>query len=366
MEKERINRRLFLKVASSAALLPHSMRADVHRKISPLVIFFQGGAQSSYEFLSPLVSAPSELRGSVEAIEANNGELIDSRWQKFAAVANQVAVIRDLDSGNVSHDAFPVVGDPSDHAEKLSSGGIPHPFIELPSNFSDLSQLKEERGMHIKWDKDEKRFKPPEIKVEEGTKDRMALLRSLEHPIRGAELMEKNRELAYTLLSGGGKMLHDPFVKAEKERYGNHPIGDACALASQFAQSGAGVTLVYNEFLEGWDLHSKIKEGYDTIIPPTDQALAELIIDSRRHGFVLLTTTEHGRTRNVNSSAGRDHHNVSYAVLSGGGIRAGVHGKLKSNGEFSETPVTGKILMKTVLQACGLEQDRFETINSIL
>ena len=75
---------------------------------------------------------------------------------------------------------------------------------------------------------------------------------------RKVERMEQNRELAANLLLGGGKAVTEPFVNAVKdhERYGNHPIGDACALVSNFAQSGAGVTLVYNEFESGWDMHS--------------------------------------------------------------------------------------------------------------
>ena len=82
-----------------------------------------------------------------------------------------------------------------------------------------------------------------------------------------------------------------------------------------------------------------------------------MILDARRHGFVLLMTTEHGRWPTINGNGGREHHNVSYAVLAGGSTHGGaVIGSINQTGNIASDVVDGKRLMKTVLQACGVEQ----------
>lgn len=374
MEHTGLSRRLFISTAAVGAaevisplLLRSSgeVRAETRRKLLPLVIFFQGGAQSPYEFVSPLTDSPRELKGDGDVIRAKNGMLIDSRWPAFADISDKTAVIRSLNAGNVAHDANPVVGQPGKLGDKFADGGIPHPLIELPSNFSDLSRLDRTIGMHIRWNDAEQRFAPPPIDADPRLDEKMELLRKLEsHSVEVSgpkiERMERNRTLAASLLGGTANALKTPFerAQAQKERYGNHPIGDACALASELAQSGAGVTVVYNEFQRGWDLHTNMREGYDAIIPPTDRALAELILDARRHGFVLLMTSEHGRTPVINSSGGRDHFTTSYAVLAGGSVREGeIIGSVDKRGGIAHEEVKGDKLMATALAACGEKTD---------
>lgn len=369
---EQLSRRLFLQVASTmsiAHLTPKALQADTRKKIIPLVIFFQGGAQSPYEFVSPLTESPRELRGDGETITASNGIQIDSRWPEFAKIADKTAVVRSLHSGNISHNAQPVVGQPGTLGDTMASGGIPHSLIELPSNFSDLSQLKRDLGLDIRWNDAEKRFVPPKIETDERLEGRLQLLKQMEKPVAGpaVERMHANRELAASLLRGSA--LKTPFEMAgkERERYGNHPIGDACALASSLAQSGAGVTVVYNEFGRGWDLHDTMREGYDIIIPPTDKALAELITDARRHGFAVLMTSEHGRTPRINTGAGRDHYTTDYAVMAGGSIREdAVIGTVAKNGDIRDDEMKGDKLMATMLQACGLKAENPTLVESRL
>ncbi len=371
---EQLSRRLFLQVASATsltALAPKTLQADTRNKILPLVIFFQGGAQSPYEFVSPLVDSSKEIRGDGDIITASNGIPIDARWTEFAKIANKTAVVRSLHSGNVNHDAQPVVGQPGTLGDKMASGGIPHSLIELPSTFSDISKLKRNLGMDIRWNEDQKRFVPPEIATDERLEMRLKLLEKIDQPMPGhtAQRMHANRELAASLLTGGGGALKTPFEKAtkERERYGNHPIGDACALASALAQSGAGVTLVYNEFGRGWDLHNNMQEGYDQIIPPTDKALAELIMDARRHNFAVLMTSEHGRTPKINSSGGRDHFTTDYAVMAGGNIREdAVIGRVAKDGGIRDDEIKGDKLMATMLQACGLKAENPTLVESRL
>lgn len=375
---EHLSRRLFLQVGVTAlpSFIPHvkcaEAREDTRRKILPLVIFFQGGAQSAFEFVSPLSDSPRELRGDNEIIIGRNGMPLDSRWPKFADVADQTTVIRSLDSGNVNHDARPVVGQPGKHGNTLANGGLPNQLIELPSTFSDLSRLDDKQPMHIQWSEEQQRFTPPEITVDTRIAQKMELLYALEKEgyFISDDTHVQNRNLAASLLSGSSDALHAPFRYSEHEkmRYGNHPIGDACALASGFAQSGGGVTVVYNEFDDGWDMHSEMDRRYEELIPPTDHALRELILDSRRHGFILLMTSEHGRTPIINANGGRDHGQTDYAILSGPSINKGlVMGKVARDGSIFDERVEGKHIMTTALEACGLQaENRGNVIKGVL
>ncbi len=334
----------------------------------PLVIFFQGGAQSPYEFVSPLTQAPSEMRGEQGVMRCANGDMIDDRWKEFAKVAHKTSVIHSLDSGNTEHDGKYIVGDTMKQAEKLSNGWIPYPHIRVPSIWPGSAKIHPGSFL-VGYDEKQNAFRPPLLEDSPPSLGmRYELLRSLELPLSGTEKMEKNRDLAASLLLGGNT-LKKPYEKAQKaeERYGTHPIGKAAALAVEMAKAGAGITFLYNESGDGWDSHVKIKEKYDALIPPTDQALAQLILDSRRYGFTLLCTTEHGRTNLINQYGGRDHSTVGYAVLAGEGIQEGSsYGSLDKRGNIRDNGVRGKELMTTALHACGLSQDRSMTINQIL
>src|SRR3989344_1702494 len=364
-----VNRRTFLKVSTLAglglAIDPTIQRslAATREDIKPLIIFMQGGAQSPYEFVSPLTDSPSEFCGPCSTINATNGIRIGEHWKEFAKVAKDTAVIRSLDAQNNEHKSKHLFGGSNElckQAEQLAHGGIPHPFIALPSNFKDFTGLDPNAGFKIEWNDKEKRYTPPPIELVPHLSKRMDLLRDLESwtsERKPVKLMEKNRELAASLLLGGDK-LHAPFKNAEKqtERYGDNEIGRAAALAAEFAKSGAGVTFIYNEFQQGWDMHNDLQARMNQLAPPTDRALAELIRDARRHGFVVLCTTEHGRTPRMNSGAGRDHHNVGYMIGAGGGFAEGmVHGSLDKQGDIKTLPVKADQVMPTTLKACGVD-----------
>ena len=359
---ERMSRRSFLAISAAGLAGVQSVQASTKNKIMPIVIFFQGGAQSPYEFVSP-IAGPNEYRGDVTSTRAKNGSLIDSRWQKTCEVLHKASVVKSLDCGNTSHNAKYVVGDSMQKgAGKFSHGGIPHPFIELPSIFTDRAQLDPNIGFHVQWNKEENRFAPPPIQADPGLRKRLELLHVLE--TRGQQLsspaitlMQENRELAFSLLLGGDKLTR-PFSDAEKQlnRFGDNQIGRSAALASSFAQQGAGISFVYNEQGKGWDMHTSIKDRSDELIPPTDQAIAALIDDAHHHGFLLLVTSEHGRTPRINASGGRDHHNVGYAVLAGPGIAQGkTYGDIDSYGEITQDMVKGDALMNTLYDASGID-----------
>jgi len=361
-----LNRRNFLVVSTLGLAGVSTVEAATRKKILPLVVFMQGGAQSPYEFVGALPDAPKEIRGEVGIKRTKQGMPIGEHWPRFSEVASKTAIARAVDSQNTSHNAKWLFGkDLSPQAEKMATG-IPFPFIELPSVYSDLAQVNDKHSFNLDWDKRQKRFVPPDMKPNPALLGRAELLKKLDRMPPSTEIMrnhEKNREMAIALLAGGD--LEAPFREAEKnlDRYGDNPIGKSASLAAEFAKSGAGISFVYNELGAGWDMHSKLKERTAKLAPPTDQALAELILDARRYGFVVLCTTEHGRSPKLSYGGGRNHHNVSYAIGAGGKfVEGALLGELDNTGNIKKDGIKADQVLGTALAACGLDTERVEKL----
>ena len=95
-----------------------------------------------------------------------------------------------------------------------------------------------------------------------------------------------------------------------------------------------------------------------------DQAIAALIRDLEERKMLdstlVMVTSEFGRTPNINSREGRDHHPRAWSVvLAGGGIRGGVvHGATDDRGDkVIAKPVTIANLLATMLSHLGVAPD---------
>ena len=135
---------------------------------------------------------------------------------------------------------------------------------------------------------------------------------------------------------------------AERALYGGTVFGDSMLVARNLVAANLGTKFVHVTFT-GWDMHQNIYStaaGAASLInrgPVLDAGLAQLLVDlsnmpsPTREGKTLLETTlivmmgEFGRTppnrygpTGLNAGNGRDHYaNVQFAVVAGGGTRAG-------------------------------------------
>ncbi|MFN9912312.1 MAG: DUF1501 domain-containing protein, partial [Pirellulaceae bacterium] len=97
-------------------------------------------------------------------------------------------------------------------------------------------------------------------------------------------------------------------------------------MARRLVESGVRfVSLTYG----GWDMHTKITDGFRRQMPTLDQALAALLEDLDSRGMLsktlVMVSSEFGRTPKINPEAGRDHWPKVFSVmLAGGGIQGGV------------------------------------------
>ena len=103
----------------------------------------------------------------------------------------------------------------------------------------------------------------------------------------------------------------------------------------------------------GWDTHTDIKGRLGKLAAPMDQALVALLADAQAHGFVVLCTSEFGRTPRINAAGGRHHHDVHWMIGFGGEFRPAVVGQYTKQGRIAKDPIPNEHIAPTLLLAAG-------------
>ncbi len=129
-------------------------------------------------------------------------------------------------------------------------------------------------------------------------------------------------------------------TEEDKTRYGSDEFGLGCILARNILDADAGTRFIYIYDGDHWDHHSGIfdrkkKWNHYTTCPRFDKGLVSLLQDlEARPGTasgktmldetLIVTTSEFGRTPEMNPVAGRDHWRQAYTSLfAGGGVVGG-------------------------------------------
>ncbi len=147
-----------------------------------------------------------------------------------------------------------------------------------------------------------------------------------------------------------------------KTRYGKNAFGQGCLLARRLVEHGVRFVEVS---LGGWDTHNSNFVNVPEQCNMLDSALATLLDDLERRGLLETTlvvlATEFGRTPEINTNEGRDHHPTAFScLLAGGGVRGGhVHGSTDERGaKLVEKAVTIPDFNATIGYALGLPLDQ--------
>ncbi|MFT5467788.1 MAG: hypothetical protein ACI8UO_002895 [Verrucomicrobiales bacterium] len=143
-----------------------------------------------------------------------------------------------------------------------------------------------------------------------------------------------------------------------RERYGLNNFGQGVLLARRLAENGVRFIEVTSG---GWDTHNANFVNLPDKANELDTALSALLTDLDRRGMLadtlVVLATEFGRTPEINSNEGRDHHPQAFSgLLAGGGIRGGqVFGKTN---ELGSAVIEDKIRVPdfnaTIAYALGL------------
>ncbi|PCJ61383.1 MAG: sulfatase [Candidatus Hydrogenedentota bacterium] len=135
-----------------------------------------------------------------------------------------------------------------------------------------------------------------------------------------------------------------------------------CLLARRMAERGVRFIQLYHR---GWDHHSKIREGLETVTELVDQASAALVMDLKQRGMLddtlVIWGGEFGRTPMAQGD-GRDHHIRGFSLwMAGGGVKGGVtYGSTDELGYAAvENPVHVHDFHATMLHLLGIDHERF-------
>ena len=150
--------------------------------------------------------------------------------------------------------------------------------------------------------------------------------------------------------------------EAIRERYGKNPFGQGCLLARRLLEHGVSFVEVA---MGGWDTHNSNFVNVPTQAGVLDAAFSTLLDDLARRGMLddtlIVLATEFGRTPEINTNEGRDHHPQAFTcVLAGGGVKGGtVYGKTDERGaKILDKPVKVTDFNATIGYALGLPLDQ--------
>lgn len=186
----------------------------------------------------------------------------------------------------------------------------------------------------------------------------------------GDARLDRYQQMAFSLLQSD-KLRNALDLRLEPERaregYGHTLFGQSCLAARRLVEAGSRVvTVMWDEFgLAGhaWDTHyDQYRRLKEALAPGFDTAWHGLILDLEQRGLLeetlVVCTSEHGRTPQINSVAGRDHWSRVYATLvAGGGVKKGfvLGASDKHGGEVADRPVSPKDLLATIYHLLGID-----------
>jgi hypothetical protein len=393
------HRRAFLRVGGLALaglslpdLLTIKARAAEARravvKDRSIIFLFLHGGPSQTETFDPKMTAPVEFRSTTGEVATRlPGVTFGGTFQRLAALADRLAVVRSFTTGDGNHDIKPVVGRDSLGANLGSIyarvAGRNHPTTGLPTNvllfpravdpstqpgrtnFGRFNATGSLGAGYAPFDpsgggqlQQDLRLSVPLERLE----DRRRLLAQLDGVRFGLaergllDAMDRVREQALQTVLGGVADAFDlkkedprvvarydtaPLVRPENidrrwRNYNNYvdnakTLGRLLLLARRLCERGCGFVTVTTNFV--WDMHSDVNnagvaEGMRYMGVPLDYAVSAFLADVAARGLsdriLLVVCGEMGRTPRINRNGGRDHWgNLAPLLLAGGGLRTG-------------------------------------------
>jgi hypothetical protein len=395
---EGATRRDFLKVGAlgTAALsLPALLRSRAEAASqgsktvndTSVVWLWLGGGPTHIETFDPKMSAPSEFRSTVGAIETSvPGIQIGSVLPHMAQVAQHMAFVRSFAHSNSGHGGgthYVMTGYDNKGADngapstKPSLGSITSRYRGASNSASGIPSYVRMSNVsfdgpawlgatYAPFDVGGQARRNMDMNVQlDRLSDRRGLLKDLDRISRDVDrsgMMQGLDEFegqAFNLIMGSAKAAFDVSKEDPKlrSRYGSQ-LGEQLLTARRLCEAGCGfVSLQYG----GWDMHGKIVSSLNQKCPDLDRAVAAFVQDVADRGLqekiLLVITGEFGRTPRVNNNAGRDHWApLSTLALSGGGLKTGlVVGESSAKAEVPQTrPIGPQDLMATVFHVLGM------------
>jgi Protein of unknown function (DUF1501) len=213
--------------------------------------------------------------------------------------------------------------------------------------------------------------KPPDYLTDTSFEKRKELIDKFDKKFR-AKFKDRQVQAYTDLYAEASSLLGSAELKAfdlskekseDRDRYGRTAFGQGCLLARRLIENDVRCVEVN---LSGWDMHSGIfdNSGLPSRASILDRAFGNLLKDLAASGLLqetlIVLATEFGRSPELNSNAGRDHHPAVFSsILAGAGIRGGqFYGKSdKAAHAVEQDGVLPSEFNATIAKAMGLPLD---------
>jgi hypothetical protein len=400
---DRFERRQFLSVAAKSALgvsllpsLDQALLAADRKgasKAKRLIYLFMSGGMTHIDTFD--LKPGHENQGTTKPISTNvPGCQISEHLPTLASQFDKMAVVRSMNTQTGDHEGgeylmrtsyeeiaterHPSIGPWVQRLLGRQSKSLPDTvMISPPANhpsagfldptFNPLPIADPNRGLE--------NTKQPEYLTDASFKKRKELIDKFDKGFR-AKFKDKQVKAYTDLYSEASALLDSAELKAfdltkekseDRDRYGRDAFGQGCLLARRLIENDVRCVEVN---LAGWDMHSGIFDG--SALPSRaailDRAVGNLLKDLTASGLLkdtlVVLATEFGRSPEINSNAGRDHHPAVFsAMLAGAGIQGGqFYGKSdKAGHSVDENGVVPAQFNATIAKAMGLPIDEIIT-----
>jgi len=353
-----------------------------------VVFLFMHGGPSQIETFDPKMMAPSEIRSATGEIKTRlPGITFGSTFEKLAAMANRLSIVRSFTTGDSRHDIKPIM---SKHSLDANIGslyanvvGTNNPTTGMPTNALLFPQAVDSTSMpgFNKFGKfaatgslssvyapftpgaggdlqKNMQLSMPMHRLD----NRRELLSQLDQAkwafdaASSATEIDGLRSQAFDTILGGVADAFDlskedpatvarydtsklvPYANIDK-KWNNHKryndntksLGKLMLLARRLCEAGCGFVTVTTNFV--WDMHADsnnagVAEGMGYMGVPFDHAVSTFLQDLEDRGLsddiLLVACGEMGRTPKLSSKGGRNHWGrLAPLMLAGGGLNMG-------------------------------------------
>lgn len=367
--------------------------AELKKSGKKMILLWMDGGPSQFESFNP--KPGSKNQGPAKTIKTKlSGVDFAEYWPKTAAVADKIALIRSMSSGEADH--F--------RAIKLVRTGYPiNPTLAYPTWGSVVANDRFDPHFELPAFV---RIGKPRIKTRDvnsgvlGAKyesfkvNEPGKIPDDVLPAVSPEVLRRRLSLADSLdaefaKEGGSHAVSEKravydrtaqFVLSPKvdvfdldgepdklrDAYGRTTFGQGCLLARRLIEAGVSFVEVFStgQNDQGWDTHKRGFKDTPILCGATDPGFATLLTDLEDRGMLEDTLVvwmgEFGRTPKIKADGGRDHYAKGWLTgFSGAGVKVGqVIGATDKDGvDVSDRPVGVQDLFVTFCHLLGLDPD---------
>lgn len=335
-----MNRRQFLITSGSFGLTAISQnisfsadnayKTRISKNENSVIYIFLGGGPSHIETFNPIPDAPADRSSVVGSINTNIvGMRIGGLWKQLSNHADKFSIVHNFAHRDANHSSavhWMITGEPafaatsqkwpsygsviSGHYGPSTKDGLPTYVKMNPIEHDDASWMG---AKYLGYDANREALNDLILKGNlTHFKNKLSLIDIVDKNFGNQHTLSKSwtdlRKQAVDILLGNASEAFKYENDKEFGTYKDHQLGKDILTAIRLVERDVKfVTINYG----GWDMHSNIKEGFNTRLPALDNYLVKLLESLLLRGLsektMVVMTGDFGRTPKVNKDGGRDH-----------------------------------------------------------